>query len=177
MTEQCFLQGGKGRVHHMSTQQSNPATITKGVGRARVIGLLFLVGIFGLLLGTLIRPSEAAQNYEYRITNLERQLNQIQFTYNQLDRRISQIENQTYTARTQPSASQATSSDVNALAEDNRLANRRIDELQNQVQTQAKMINELHQMITGKKTPAKDEKPDEKQDPKKKPSLAGKPNP
>jgi len=162
----------------MSTQQNNnPAPVIKNLSRVRIIGLLFLVGIFGLLMGTLIRPSEAAQNYEYRISALERQMNQIQFNYNQLDRRISQIENQTYSSRTQPATSQATSPEINALAEDNRLANQRINELQSQLQIQAKMINELHQMVTGKKTPSKDEKPDENQDTKKKPSLAGKPNP
>ena len=126
-----------------------------------MIGLAFMVGIFGLLLGTLIRPSEAAQNYEYRISTLERQLSQMQFTFNQLDRRISQIENQTYNARTQPAPSQPSTSDTGSS-----LAERRIDELQNQLQTQGKMITELYKMIDSKqKQPTKEEKPDEKKKP------------
>jgi len=154
----------------MNTQQNNNSSSQeKKSNRVRTMGLVFMVGIFGLLLGTLIRPSEAAQNYEYRITAMERQLNQMQFTFSQLDRRISQIENQTYSARTQPAPSHPSTSDVGASINE-----RRIDELQSQLQTQGKMITELYKMIDGKqKPPAKEEKSDEK----KKPSLAAKPNP
>src|SRR6266404_1489745 len=114
----------------MNTQQSNnSSSLTKSAGRVRIIGLSLLVGMFGLLLGTLIRPSEAAQNYEYRITAVERQLNQMQFNFSQLDRRISQIENQAYSARTQPAPSQPATSDVGGSINE-----RRIDELQTQVQ-------------------------------------------
>src|SRR5437764_1130937 len=145
-------------------QDSKSSSFT--TGRIRIIGLMFVIGIFGLLVGTLIRPSEAAQNYEYRVSALERQLNQMQFNYTQLDRRISQLENQAYTTRSQPAPSQPSTSDVGGS-----ISERRIDELQSQVQTQGKMIGELYKLIDGnkQKQPSKEEKPDEK----KKPSLAG----
>jgi|SRR5882724_1805109 len=154
----------------MNTEKNNNRSVlANNASRVRIIGLSLLVGTFGLLLGTLIRPSEAAQNYEYRISALERQLNQMQFTFTQMDRRISQIENQAYSARAQPTPSQPATSDTTGS-----LNERRIDELQSQLQTQGKMINELYKMIGDKqKQPAKEEKPDEK----KKPALAGKPNP
>jgi len=167
---ESFAEARKGKGCVMNTQQSNNiSSLPKSTNSGRIIVLTFLVGIFGLLLGTLIRPSEAAQNYEIRISSVERQLNQMQFTFTQLDRRISQIENQSYGARTQPAPSQQPgASEVGASINE-----RRIDELQSQLQTQGKMITELYKMIEGKqKPPAKEE-----QDEKKKPSLAGKPKP
>lgn len=155
-------------------------SILSKLGHVRLVVIMLLIGLFGLLFGTLIRPSEAAQNLEFRISNVERRLDQIQFTFNTLDRRISQLENQAISAP-RTSAGQ-TSSGAVGMEQHEELTNKRIDELQSQVQIQAKMIEELHKMIDGKGKPAADkpktDKPtDDKKDTTKKPSLAGYPNP
>ena len=147
--------------------------------RVRKAGLLLLVCLFGLLLGTLIRPSEAAQNYEYRIGTLERRLDQMQFSFTQYDRRLNQLENQSLSPRPTTTATQPSASDVTGLAERESLTNRRIDELQSQLQIQNKMIIELHNIIEGKKPSKPEEKTDDKdkKDTTKKPALAGRPDP
>src|SRR5581483_7022853 len=137
------------------------------LGGYKIIMIALLVGLFGLLLGTLMHPAEAYQAYEIRISNLERRVDQFQFSLTTMDRRISQLETRAYTAPT-TGTSQSTQSESNNL-ETQRLLSNRIDELQTQLENQQNMITELRKMIDEKEKPA-----DEKKGTTKKPAT---PNP
>ena len=139
----------------------------------RIAILVLMVGMFGLLLGSLMHPSEAAQNYEGRLINLERRLDQFQYAVDSLDRGMTQIESRTFNAA--PPASQLSTTDIRSLEQRETLIVNRMDELQNQIQTQGKMLTELRKMIADKeKTEPKEEKKEPQQ--QKKPTT-GRPKP
>src|SRR5215471_645495 len=128
-----------------------------GISHPRVIFVIVLVGLFGLVLGTLMRPAEAYQALEIRLANVERRLDQLQFTFSNMDRRVSQLETQRYPTSTPTSQSTQTDT-LSTMLETQRLMSNRIDELQTQLQNQQKLITELHKMIDEKQKPDDDKK-------------------
>jgi len=130
-----------------------------GISHPRIIFVIVLVGLFGLVLGTLMRPAEAYQAFEIRLANVERRLDQLQFTFSNMDRRVSQLETQRYPTSTPTSQSTQTDT-LSTMLETQRLMSSRIDELQTQLQNQQKLITELHKMIDEKQKPDSDDKKD-----------------
>lgn len=139
---------------------------------------LILAGA-GLGLGLLSQPSHASQNYDWKITQLERRLDQLDRQVNTVERRLMQVENRGASSPAPGPA--APTADIRNLEARELYLIERLDLLQQQLKNHQQMLLELQKKLEGQAatTPPASTPAEEKKAPAKKPrknSLRGQPD-